>query len=378
MGCGASKVAPASNKSSAEAPSGAEKSVFMAPVRAVGELASSVTEMVGDVYDEAAKKIEAVQRGIEARKELEQQKKSAVVMQSLYRGRQARRQSEQLRVSRKIIETDTAELKKTKGKMPAGVNDYYFSKQLGKGAYGEVYKAHKGSKSSDDVSACKVLSRSILRRKRVGRFGSAYDSVMGEISVMKALDHPNIVRLYEVIDDPDEDLLFMVMELVTGGDLSAPFNEKRNVPEAELRVWLRGLTLGLEHLHLSGVCHRDIKPENLLWDPRYQQVSDAASTAEHTLANTIISYSLFLSHSKNTPVLLCLCVPGQADRLWHLRLRQDRYDGRRLFDIHGRLDALFRARDVQSAQWCGLFRSGGGRLGVRREPIHVDVSHDAV
>ena len=45
-------------------------------------------EMVGDVYDEAAKKIEAVQRGIEARKELEQQKKSAVVMQSLYRWRQ--------------------------------------------------------------------------------------------------------------------------------------------------------------------------------------------------------------------------------------------------------------------------------------------------
>ena len=372
MGCGASKVAPASNKSSAEAPSGAEKSVFMAPVRAVGELASSVTEMVGDVYDEAAKKIEAVQRGIEARKELEQQKKSAVVMQSLYRGRQARRQSEQLRVSRKIIETDTAELKKTKGKMPAGVNDYYFSKQLGKGAYGEVYKAHKGSKSSDDVSACKVLSRSILRRKRVGRFGSAYDSVMGEISVMKALDHPNIVRLYEVIDDPDEDLLFMVMELVTGGDLSAPFNEKRNGPEAELRVWLRGLTLGLEHLHLSGVCHRDIKPENLLWDPRYQQVSEAAGIIAQSDKS---SYSL--AHSK-TRLPCFACVPGQADRLWHLRLRQDRYDGRRLFDIHGRLDALFRARDVQGAQWCGLFRSGGGRLGVRREPIHVDVSHDAV
>ena len=165
-----------------------------------------------------------------------------------------------------------------------------------------MYKAHKGSKSSDDVSACKVLSRSILRRKRVGRFGSAYDSVMGEISVMKALDHPNIVRLYEVIDDPDEDLLFMVMELVTGGDLSAPFNEKRNVPEAELRVWLRGLTLGLEHLHLSGVCHRDIKPENLLWDPRYQQVSEAAGIIAQSDKS---SYSL--AHSKHACLALLVC-----------------------------------------------------------------------
>ena len=89
---------------------------------------------------------------------------------------------------------------------------------------------------------------------------------------MKALSHPNIVQLYEVIDDPDEDLLFMVMELVEGGDLAAPYEKKRVVPEEELRVWLRGLTLGLEHLHLSGVCHRDLKPENMLWDPVSGQV----------------------------------------------------------------------------------------------------------
>jgi serine/threonine protein kinase len=38
--------------------------------------------------------------------------------------------------------------------------------------------------------------------------------------------------------------------------------QKRVVPEPELRGWVRGLVLGLEHLHLSGVCHRDIKPQN--------------------------------------------------------------------------------------------------------------------
>ena len=47
--------------------------------------------------------------------------------------------------------------------------------------------------------------------------------------------------------------------------------QKRLVPEPELRGWVRGLVLGLEHLHLSGVCHRDIKPENFLWEPSTKQ-----------------------------------------------------------------------------------------------------------
>ena len=73
--------------------------------------------------------------------------------------------------------------------------------------------------------AIKCLSRSILKRKRVGRNGSAYDSVLGEIAIMKHLRHPNIVRLFEVIDDPDQDLLFMCMEVSTGGDLSASITQ---------------------------------------------------------------------------------------------------------------------------------------------------------
>jgi len=75
--------------------------------------------------------------------------------------------------------------------------------------------------------AIKCLSRSILKRKRVGRNGSAYDSVLGEIAVMKHLRHPNIVRLYAVIDDPDQDLLLMCMEFVTGGDLLVSITQVR-------------------------------------------------------------------------------------------------------------------------------------------------------
>ena len=216
--------------------------------------------------------------------------KCATKVQSMYRGKADRRFTGQMQTERRIAKMTTdAELKRSSTSSTLqSVNNYNFIKTLGKGAYGQVYLATTkdeidpelvaaqprgwfGSSTKQVQVAVKVLSRSILRRKRVGRHGSAYDSVLGEIAVMKQLQHPNIVRLYEVIDDPDEDLLFMVMEVVGGGDLSAPIEAKRIVPEPELRLWLRGLVLGLEHLHLCGVCHRDIKPENLLWDATSQQ-----------------------------------------------------------------------------------------------------------
>jgi serine/threonine protein kinase len=222
-----------------------------------------------DKADAAAETIGAMARGRHDRHELETQGRAATVVQSRIRGRAARRSVGRLQAEREVVrETGAATLKRSKsGSQVEKVNDYHFGKQLGKGAYGQVWKVSRGAKNGDDVAAVKVLSRSILRRKRVGRFGTAYDSVMGEIAVMKQLNHPNVVRLFEVIDDPDEDLLFMVMEIVSGGDLSKPYEQKRRVPEPELRVWLRGLFTGLEHLHLCGVCHRDIKPENMLWEP---------------------------------------------------------------------------------------------------------------
>lgn len=90
---------------------------------------------------------------------------------------------------------------------------------------------------------------------------------------MKKLRHPNIVRLYELIDDQEEDRLFCVMEYVEGGQLME-WDEKQNkyvrpgpkdyYTEAESRKIFRQILSGLEYLHLHRVVHRDLKPENLL------------------------------------------------------------------------------------------------------------------
>ena len=258
MGCGVSK-----------APSGPSDGIGM---NRRADLNGDKHHKATDAEQVAACKIEAIVRGHSDRASLQTKHRSATLVQSRVRGKAARRRAAAVAIELEVRETTDAALKRSKSDSKVvSVNEYTMQRQLGKGAYGQVYKATRGGCNSEDV-AIKVLSRSILKRKRIGRHGSAYDSVMGEIAVMKQVSHPNIVRLLEVIDDPDEDLLFMVIELVSGGDLSVPVMKKRIVPEDELRTWLRGLTLGLEHLHLCGVCHRDIKPENILWDPQSHDV----------------------------------------------------------------------------------------------------------
>lgn len=81
---------------------------------------------------------------------------------------------------------------------------------------------------------------------------------------MRYFNHPNIIRLYDVLDTVTD--IFVVMEYVSGGELFDLIAQKGRLPEAEARYYFKQIIDGVDYCHHNLVTHRDLKPENLLID----------------------------------------------------------------------------------------------------------------
>jgi serine/threonine protein kinase len=104
--------------------------------------------------------------------------------------------------------------------------------------------------------ACKVVSRTDLTAS------GSFHSFEQELRVHEFLRHPNIVRIQEVIFCTD--LVFVILDLCSGGDLLTYLLEHRETDPVALRPLLVQILDALDYLHSRGIAHRDLKPENVL------------------------------------------------------------------------------------------------------------------
>jgi len=83
-----------------------------------------------------------------------------------------------------------------------------------------------------------------------------------EVDILKKMENPYIIKLYDIFDSEDD--LYLVMELVTGGELFDRIVEREQYSEANAKEVMRQLLVAIQYFHSQGVVHRDLKPENLL------------------------------------------------------------------------------------------------------------------
>ena len=98
-------------------------------------------------------------------------------------------------------------------------------------------------------------------------------SIKTERDFLSKLRHPFIVNMNCAFQDYDN--LYLVMDLLTGGDLRYHLCKIRHFSEEETKFFIACLLLGLEYIHSNNIIHRDIKPENLVFDEKgYLRITD--------------------------------------------------------------------------------------------------------
>lgn len=126
---------------------------------------------------------------------------------------------------------------------------------LGTGASGAVFQAV--CRETGRICAIKRYAKATLHPKNLR-------NVQREVEVHGSLSHPNVVDLLEVYET--EDAVYMVMEVLEGGELFDKLQGKERILEEEAADLAVQLLRGLEYLHAQGIVHRDLKLENLMFE----------------------------------------------------------------------------------------------------------------
>jgi serine/threonine protein kinase len=204
-----------------------------------------------------------------------------------------------------VYETSQAEIYKSNGKQVLECSNdgsrFVFIKTIGEGSFSKVKLAERRMVNSENIEiyseyAIKIMHKGILKRQRCVIYDSNnqmkmtnnWEKIENEIAIWRLLCNVNIIRLYEIIDVPELEHVYLIIEYADGGqimkwntnaqgyelspslllDLKTKYPqiyEKHNELEATGKIIFQQVCSGLEYLHRKFIVHKDLKPDNILY-----------------------------------------------------------------------------------------------------------------
>jgi protein-serine/threonine kinase len=138
--------------------------------------------------------------------------------------------------------------------------DYILGQTIGEGEFGKVKIGWKRDGSGGSVQ----VAIKLLRRESLGTNPGRLPKIHREISILRDLSHPNIVRLHEMVETDKH--IGIILEYASGGELFDYILNHRYLKDNAARRLFAQLVSGVGYLHKKGIVHRDLKLENLLLD----------------------------------------------------------------------------------------------------------------
>ncbi|KAI9217114.1 kinase-like domain-containing protein [Blastocladiella britannica] len=218
------------------------------------------------------------------------------------------------------------------GQKPSSIGYYDLEKSIGEGNFAKV-KLGTHALTGEKV-AVKIIDKSKLDK-------ATSKKLFREVRIMKLLNHPHIVRLYEVIDTPRE--LYLILEYVPGGEIFDFLVTRGRMKERDARRYFRQIVSAVDYCHRMHIIHRDLKAENLLLDANMNvKIADFGFSNQFTPGQRLNTWcgsppyaapELFQGKEYNGPevdiwslgvvlyVLVCGALPFDGPNLQKLRAR---------------------------------------------------------
>ncbi|KAL7012966.1 hypothetical protein ACKWTF_015120 [Chironomus riparius] len=160
------------------------------------------------------------------------------------------------------------------------IGKYRLLKTIGKGNFAKV-KLAKHVPTGKEV-AIKIIDKTQLNP-------TSLQKLFREVRIMKMLDHPNIVKLFQVIQT--DKTLYLVMEYASGGEVFDYLVMHGRMKEKEARAKFRQIVSAVQYLHQKRIIHRDLKAENLLLDSEMNiKIADFGFSNEFTPGNKLDTF----------------------------------------------------------------------------------------